>query len=72
MIVNIKKLLDAIHKTMWKQGHVHPEDLKHVVNPDGSHTFTLTVKREDAVWEETKGNPNASYPGVGWNTPRKH
>ncbi len=54
---------------MWRSGHVRPEDLKHTVNTDNTHTFTLNVKAEDAVWNEPRGNPKASYPSVG-ATPR--
>src|ERR1700722_14332083 len=66
MIVDIKKLGASLGRALWRMGHVRPEDLKHAVNRDGSHTFTLTAQREDAIWEEPKRNPQANYPSAGW------
>jgi hypothetical protein len=36
---------DALRRTLWKHGMVRPELLRHTVNPDGSHTITLTLAR---------------------------
>jgi hypothetical protein len=64
--VNVTKLLDALHRTLWRHGMVRPELLKHTVNADGAHTITLTLAASDVEWTTPR---HFQRPGLGASTP---
>jgi hypothetical protein len=57
MRVNALKLLDALQRAAWRQGMVKPELLRHRVDSDGSHQFTLVLPAEDV--EDTSRRPES-------------
>ena len=66
MLVHVAKLIDALHRTLWRHGMVQPERLKHEVHEDGSHTITLTLRANEVEWTPPK---HLAHPGFGASTP---
>jgi hypothetical protein len=64
--IDVARMLKALTKTLWKQGMVRPELLRHIVNKDGSHTVTLTLAKEHVVGAPPKRIDAGLRPeGVG-------
>jgi hypothetical protein len=66
MLVHVAKLLEALHRTLWRHGMVQPERLKHDVHEDGSHTISLTLRASEVEWEAPR---HLQRPGLGPSTP---
>jgi hypothetical protein len=48
--VDALRLREALQRASWRQGMVRPELPVHTVNSDGSHTFTMTLPKDDVVY----------------------
>jgi hypothetical protein len=66
MMIDVAKLLEALHRACWKHGMVQPDRMRHVVNPDGSHTIALTLAKADVKWAAPK---HLERPAWGASTP---
>lgn len=49
-MVNVKQLIASIGRIAWKAGVVQGPGVRHVVEPDGSHTVTVRVPANLAEW----------------------
>jgi hypothetical protein len=50
MLVDVKRLYDAIKKVTWKHGLFVPERVKHVVSPEGDHTISMTLHANEVEY----------------------
>jgi hypothetical protein len=66
MLVDVAKLFEAMKRLAWRHGMVRPELLRHVVNPDGSHTITLHLDARDVEYTPPK---HLERPSWGASTP---
>jgi hypothetical protein len=66
MLVDVKKLLEAIGRTTWKHGLVKLERVKHTVDANGDHTITIVLHRDEAEWAPPA---HLSRPSWGGSTP---
>ncbi len=70
-MVKISQLTEAIRRTLWRQGFVHPEALKHTTDEQGDHHFALTIPKSiceyeappDRVAAKTLGHSTANFTG---------
>ncbi len=50
MPVRIVRLVQGLHRTLWRHGFVHPERLTHHVDECGDHRFSLTIHASEAEY----------------------
>jgi hypothetical protein len=61
MLIHVNRLLDSLHRALWRNGVVIPERLQHRVDEHGDHHFALTIKATEAEYEPPKRRPG---PGL--------
>jgi hypothetical protein len=50
-MVQITRLKDALRRTLWRQGFVHPEALEHTRDDRGDHVFRVVIPRDVCDYE---------------------
>ena len=67
-MVHITRLTDALRRTLWKQGFVHPERLIHTRDERGDHVFTLVVPQGLCEYEPPVKGPTDRTAMLGAST----
>jgi hypothetical protein len=67
--LDVLRLLDALHRVLWRHGQVKPENLRHRVAGTGDHRIALTIAKDDAVYKPPVGVTRPGLSASAWASP---
>jgi hypothetical protein len=68
MRIDLNRLLEALHRTLWKHGMVRPDRLRHSVDAQGDHHVALTFHAEEILAGSGPAEARKGSPSLGHST----
>jgi hypothetical protein len=56
-MVHIPRLTAALRQTLWRQGFIKPEALRHTRDERGDHVFSVVIPQGDCEFEIPRSAP---------------